>query len=137
MKIAVKHPDMMGIGIMLKECVGLGLATPPGLSGFQGGRPKPSPVVRLFSFALDKSNVRIQVAVGDEVADCPEAPGETLDIETIERPVEPTIADAGELRAWARTIKSGRRISVAEVDVEQTERLVARGTFTFLHRLID
>ena len=41
MKIAVKHADSAGIGILLKECVGLGLATPPGLSGFQGGRPKP------------------------------------------------------------------------------------------------
>jgi hypothetical protein len=28
---------------MLKESVGLGLATPPGLSGFAGARPKPSP----------------------------------------------------------------------------------------------
>ena len=50
MKIAVKHPDAAGIGILLKEIVGLGLATPPGLSGFQGARAKPSPVVRLFSF---------------------------------------------------------------------------------------
>ncbi len=39
MKIAAKHPDMAGIGIMLKEAVGLGLATPPGLSGFAGSRP--------------------------------------------------------------------------------------------------
>ena len=48
MKIAAKHPDAAGIGIMLKETVGLGLATPPGLSGFAGARPSPSPVVRLF-----------------------------------------------------------------------------------------
>jgi len=37
MKIAVKHPDAKAVGIFLKELAGLGLATPPGLSGFTGG----------------------------------------------------------------------------------------------------
>ena len=45
MKIAVKHPDMRGAGIFLKEMAGMGLATPPGLSGFTGVRGKPSPVL--------------------------------------------------------------------------------------------
>ena len=59
LKIAVKHPEAQGVGVLLKECVGLGLATPPGLSGFQGGRARPSPVVRLFSFEIPKSKVKI------------------------------------------------------------------------------
>ena len=54
LKFAAKHQDIRAVGIMLKESVGLGLATPPGLSGFVGGRPKPSPIVRLFSFLIDK-----------------------------------------------------------------------------------
>ena len=41
LKFAAKHEDIRAIGIMLKESVGLGLATPPGLSGFAGARPKP------------------------------------------------------------------------------------------------
>ena len=119
MKIAVKHPDMMGIGIMLKECVGLGLATPPGLSGFQGGRPKPSPVVRLFSFALDKNKVAIKVAVGDEVVASPEAAGEALDINTIQRPAIPAPINADELvevalikLAWGRSGDKGNKANV-------------------------
>ena len=60
-KIAAKHRDAAGIGIFLKECVGLGLATPPGLSGFQGGRARPSPVIRLFSFEIPKSFVNIYI----------------------------------------------------------------------------
>ena len=59
LKIAVKHSEAQGVGVLLKECVGLGLATPPGLSGFQGGRARPSPVVRLFSFEIPKSKVKI------------------------------------------------------------------------------
>ncbi len=62
LKIACKHPDAKGVGIFLKELAGLGLATPPGLSGFTGvGRPRPSPVVRLFSYKTYKSDVEVSI----------------------------------------------------------------------------
>ena len=89
MKIAAKHPDMMGIGIMLKESVGLGLATPPGLSGFAGGRPKPSPVVRLFSFVIDKTKVEVRIELDGECTLCDEVHGQPLDVTSIERPSSP------------------------------------------------
>ena len=64
MKVAVKHTDPKGVGIFLKELAGIGLATPPGLSGFTGaGRPKPSPVVRLFSYKTDKQAVTVTIDV--------------------------------------------------------------------------
>ena len=63
MKLAVKHPQAAGVGILLREAVGLSLATPPGLCGFQGARPKPSPVVRLFSFLLDKEAVTVSIDI--------------------------------------------------------------------------
>jgi len=63
LKLAVKHDDARGVGLMLKEATGLALATPPGLSIFAGSRPKPSPVARLYSFLLDKSEVDIAVAL--------------------------------------------------------------------------
>lgn len=92
LKIAAKHPLALGIGIMLREAVGLGLATPPGLCGFQGARPKPSPVVRLFSFALEKHSVPLwiefngqQVAVNlDSTTDSSTAP--------VMRPLVPELA---------------------------------------------
>lgn len=50
-KIAARHDDARALGLLLKEEIGAALATPPGLHFFTGaGRPKPSPVVRLFSF---------------------------------------------------------------------------------------
>ena len=62
-KIGAKHPMAEGIGCLLKEVTGTALATPPGLSGFAGSRSRPSPVFKLFSFALDKSNLPITIEV--------------------------------------------------------------------------
>jgi hypothetical protein len=89
MKIAVKHADPVGISVLLKECVGLGLATPPGLSGFAGARPKPSPVVRLFSFALPKGNMPIQIEFDGTYIDCPDTLGTALNRDQIIRPQPP------------------------------------------------
>ncbi|MEM9313908.1 MAG: acyclic terpene utilization AtuA family protein [Pseudomonadota bacterium] len=63
LKIAAKHPSSAGIGIFLKEMVGLALTAPPGLTGFAGARPKPTPVVRLFSMLVDKASVPASVSV--------------------------------------------------------------------------
>ena len=44
--------------------IGGALATPPGLHFFTGGgRPRPSPVLRLFSFLIDGEEVEISVSV--------------------------------------------------------------------------
>ena len=119
MKIAVKHPDAAGVGIMLKECVGLGLATPPGLSGFQGARAKPSPVVRLFSFELDKSAVDVDVDFGDRRTRCEQPPGQTLDKVAIERPQLPAQPADQELievplirLAWGRSGDKGNKANI-------------------------
>lgn len=63
MKVAVKHPQQEGVAVMLKQASALALATPPGLSGFQGGRAKPSPVVRLFSFLLPKMFAELSINI--------------------------------------------------------------------------
>ncbi|MEL7014437.1 MAG: acyclic terpene utilization AtuA family protein [Pseudomonadota bacterium] len=65
-KIAVKHPSPFGCAILLKEIAGLGLAAAPGLSGFQGTRPKPSPVYQLFTFPLDRQHLTLTVQVGPD-----------------------------------------------------------------------
>ncbi len=60
-KIAAKHPSATGVGLFLKEMIGVALAAPPGLAGFAGARPKPSPVVRLFSMLVAKSELEVKV----------------------------------------------------------------------------
>lgn len=68
-KIAVKHRDARAAGLILRESTGLGLSAPPGLSAFSGSRPKPSPVVRLFSFLIPKGEVPIRMHIGGETVD--------------------------------------------------------------------
>ncbi len=63
-KAAVRHDDARAVGLFLKELIGGALATPPGLHFFTAaGRPKPSPVVRLFSFLVASDKVPVAVAL--------------------------------------------------------------------------
>ena len=59
LKLAIKHADKTAAGLFLKEVSGMALATPAGLTMFAGARPKPSPIVRLFSFLIEKSKLEI------------------------------------------------------------------------------
>jgi hypothetical protein len=124
MKLAAKHPDAAGIGIMLKEAVGLGLATPPGLSGFAGGRPKPSPVVRLFSFTTPKDRVAVSIrmhgseAVCKETV-CDEVHGRPFDPHSIARPAPPaaittdlTMEVPLVALAWGRSGDKGNKANI-------------------------
>jgi len=60
-KLAARHESDKAISILFREATGLGLSSPPGLSGFAGTRPRPSPVVRLFSFLLPREQVTLTV----------------------------------------------------------------------------
>ena len=93
LKLAAKHDDERGIGALLKEMTGLALATPPGLSGFAGARPRPSPVVRLFSFTLPKGEVGIQVDLEGEVRDFAESAPPPA--QSPQRPAEPETVAPG------------------------------------------
>jgi hypothetical protein len=64
-KIAARHSDSKALVILVQEITGLALGGPPGLTGFAGGRPKPSPVIRLYSFTQPKDGLDIQIGLGD------------------------------------------------------------------------
>jgi len=65
-KIAARHRDSKALGILLQEITGLALGGPPGLTGFAGGRPKPSPVVRLYAFELPVDELEIWIGTDGE-----------------------------------------------------------------------
>jgi len=119
MKIAAKHPDMRGIGVLLKEAVGLGLATPPGLSGFAGSRPSPSPVVRLFSFTFPRNGVPVSLALDDTLIECLE---DTVVSPTPQSPTRPTPPERPEgaqtitvpalTLAWGRSGDKGDKANI-------------------------
>ena len=118
LKVAVRHEEMSGAGLVLKEFSGHGLAGPPGLSGFAGGRSKPSPVLRLFSFALPKKNATIAIDVdGAPVPFAPEA-GDAFSANELER-VTPGDVSNGAMSevpliklAWARSGDKGNKANV-------------------------
>ena len=99
LKVAAKHADAAGISILLKEMTGLGLATPPGLCGFAGGRPKPSPIVRLFSFELPKGALTAQVEINGLLLECPDTRGKALALKSIVRPGIPEVPNPENLVA--------------------------------------
>ncbi|MFC3681612.1 acyclic terpene utilization AtuA family protein [Bacterioplanoides pacificum] len=60
-KIAVQHNDKAALGIFAREIAQAATAMAPGITGMVGGRPKPSPVIRLFSFLWPKEQVPVSV----------------------------------------------------------------------------
>ena len=119
-KIAVKHFDERAAGLILREVTGLGLSAPPGLSGFAGGRPKPSPVVRLFSFAVPKADVPISLSIDGETIQLPAESGVAFSASALSRPMPPARPDfAGETMtvpliklAWARSGDKGDKANI-------------------------
>ncbi len=120
LKIAAKHADAMGVGLLLKETAGLGLATPPGLTIFSGGgRPKPSPVVRLFSCLMPKTDIDITIDVDGERCAFKDAPGKKYDPSKFEHPVPPAAPAPGDTidvplikLAWARSGDKGDKANI-------------------------
>ena len=119
LKIAAKHPSARGIGVFLKEMVGLALTAPPGLTGFAGARPKPSPVVRLFAFLLPRDAVSITVEVdGAPVPFTPPglpAPGEPgpAPVDSVPPAVaEPLVAVPLEALAFGRSGDKGDKANI-------------------------
>lgn len=76
MKLGVEHEDAAALAIFAREIAPAGTSYAPGTTGFAGGRPKPQPVLRLFSFLLDRTRLPPStVTIGDERLSVPAAPG--------------------------------------------------------------
>ena len=97
-KIAARHPESKALVLLLQEVTGLALGGPPGLTGFAGGRPKPSPVIRLFSFTQPKQDLEILIELDDRqwAHHAPE-PAAAFDRSKCSRPAEPApVPDAAD-----------------------------------------
>ncbi len=64
LKIAVRSPSKEALEIFGREIFPAATAMAQSLTGFAGGRPKPQPVVRLFSFLTDKARITPMVEDG-------------------------------------------------------------------------
>ena len=118
-KIAARHPSPKGIGVLLKEMVGMALTAPPGLTGFAGARPKPSPVVRLFSMIVPKDELDISVELEGDAMRSNDPPGTVFDPGALVRPPVPEAAESGEsvsvpleALAWGRSGDKGNKANI-------------------------
>lgn len=65
LKIAVHHDDRRALDIFSREIAPSATSMSPGITGFFAGRPRPVPVVRLFSFLVDKDQVPVSIEDGE------------------------------------------------------------------------
>jgi hypothetical protein len=54
-KLAVRHPNKQALTLFAREIAQAATGMAPGLTGIVGGRPSVYPLIRLFSFLIDKS----------------------------------------------------------------------------------
>jgi hypothetical protein len=78
-KIAVHHSDKKALGIFAREIAQAATAMAPGLTGLVGGRPKPSPMIRLFSFLWPKDQIAVSYTLNEQDAAVTIAQGESLE----------------------------------------------------------
>jgi hypothetical protein len=69
LRLVVEHPEARALGLFAREIGSSGLSFAQGTAALVGGRPKPAPVVRLFTFFLDKDRLQhAQVQVAADAA---------------------------------------------------------------------
>jgi len=67
LKIGVRHPQRAALDIFAREIYPAASAMAQGLTGFAGGRPEPQPVVRLFCFLVDRTEVPVSVEIDGRI----------------------------------------------------------------------
>ncbi|HYH23086.1 MAG TPA: acyclic terpene utilization AtuA family protein [Azospirillum sp.] len=66
LKVAVHHDVREGAEVFSREFLPSATSMAQGITGFAAGRPKVTPLVRLFSCLVDKGMVPVRVALGGE-----------------------------------------------------------------------
>jgi len=114
MKLGVEHENPTALGIFAREIAPAGTSWSPGTTGVAGGRPKPVPIVRLFSFLLDKAALPApSVHLGDaEIPVVLPAPGRptthAAPTPVAARPADGPTVEVPLIRlAWARSGDKG------------------------------
>jgi hypothetical protein len=71
LKLAVHHADKAGADLFSKEFVSCATAMAQGTTGFAGGRPRVSPVIRIYSCLVDSASVTPMVHMDGRSVPCP------------------------------------------------------------------
>jgi hypothetical protein len=91
-RVVVDHPDRRALEMFAREVAPAGTSWSPGTTGASAGRPSPSPLIKPFSFLLDKGRVPVSVSIGEHRVSVDVPSGEAT-------PAPPP--PGGEPAAWA------------------------------------
>ncbi|MFO1115986.1 MAG: acyclic terpene utilization AtuA family protein [Beijerinckiaceae bacterium] len=69
LKIGVRHAERGALDIFSREIYPAATAMAQSLTGFAGGRPEPQPVIRLFSFLVDRAKAPASVEIDGQAFD--------------------------------------------------------------------
>lgn len=67
MWIGVHHDNKLALQLFARELASAATGGAPGLTNLVGGRPKPVPVLRLYSFLYPKDKLKIEVCMNDKI----------------------------------------------------------------------
>jgi hypothetical protein len=122
LRLVVEHASREALEIFAREIGSVGLSCAPGTTGIYGGRPKPAPVVRLFTFFIGKGELASpRVSIGDTPARAIEIPAGAADVAPARRaaatseplPDGPTVEIPLRRLAYARSGDKGNASNVA------------------------
>jgi len=57
LRLVVAHTEAKCLDLFARELGSVGISFAPGITGIYGGRPKPAPLIRLFTFFIDKARL--------------------------------------------------------------------------------
>jgi hypothetical protein len=121
LRLVVQHPSREALEIFARELGSIGLSCAPGTTGIYNGRPKPTPVVRLFTMFLEKTRLappRLTVGAADAVeieipTDGGYVPPNAAPVGNGFVPDEPTVALPLLRLAYARSGDKGNSSNIA------------------------
>ena len=101
LKLSVHHADKNALELFSREFIPAATAMAQSITGFSGGRPNVTPVVRLFSCLVPKTKLPVTVDVGGETATAVVAPGvDVIATATALTVGVPAPADVGATGGW-------------------------------------
>ncbi len=89
LRVVVEHPMKKPLEIFAREIAPAGTSWSPGTTGASSGRPSPSPLIKPFSFLLDKARAPARVVIGDERLAVEAPAGVTAAADAAEAPALP------------------------------------------------
>jgi hypothetical protein len=122
LRLVVVHQRREAIDLFARELGSMGLTCAPGTTGIYTGRPKPTPLVRLFTFFIEKSELgRPTLQIGDGPPVCVDVPfdgGYVAPLLNVfsgeeEVPAEPTVLLPLSRLAYARSGDKGNSSNIA------------------------